>query len=146
MTDRHYVVDLTNDELITGHCDEPHPFKKHAPGCYELAVLVHRLQNAPLHDVERAMDLIEAIIRTSMTSKLQGPLVCPKCMAKMLIFAAVIARADFHERSRTFLRTGRLLASRQSPLFPFTFEQMEAEVASYVVAVGEHPAAIGRLV
>jgi len=64
----------------------------------------------------------------------EGPIDCSKCLAKMVIFAAEIARQDFPDRVRGYIGLAENLVPPQS--LTWTYHDLEREVRWYIKRVG----------
>jgi len=64
----------------------------------------------------------------------EGPIDCSKCLAKMVLFAAEIARKDFPDRVRGYIGLAENLVPSGSR--PWGLADLEREVGWYIKRVG----------
>ena len=124
-----YVLALSNDDLILNRLKERgHRFRRSlgvsVRGCFEFAVLVNRLRTADPAEVARCLRLIESLA-TALRQTDDGE--CPKCLAKLWLFAARIAARPFPEHAHRCLFLAKSLVPPRQVLWSLVALRKEVD-------------------
>lgn len=126
-----YVRTLPDEDLILNRLREQgHRFHRFSVGCFEAAVLIHRLRDADRDRVAQCVRVLDfTLIGLRRIDQANG-LRCVKCEAKGLLFASRIAERGFERRARQYERRAASILPPRS--LPLSLPSLQAEVRWYL--------------
>jgi len=129
-----YVLALSNDDLILNRLKERgHRFRRSSVGCFELASSLTGFRTADPSEVARCLGLIESLAG-ALREMDDDDADCGKCLMKLWLFAARIARGPFPAHCHRYLFLAKSVIPPRPTLW--SFADVREEIDWYVKRVG----------